>query len=118
MSYDYGLHEGKRHGPELGDAEDDTLAAIEWQGRHLTSVAGRVDDLRLLRRLSPAPGEELEEDEGWEKMDRVEELVRILKDGVDVGLRPGRVDHNEMRLPQGVCVVIHEYAVVSSGVGR
>ena len=106
------MEEWKRYRPELCDAEDHAFAALQWQGGHLPGVAGRVDDLCLLQTFGPTAREDLKEDEWWEKMDRVEELVRVLKNGVDVAFRPRGVDHDETRLTQGVRVVVHKYAVV------
>ena len=106
--------EWKRYRPELRDAEDDAFPALEGQGSHLTGVAGRVDDLCLLQAFGPAAREDLEEDEWREKMYSIEELVGVLKNGIDVALRPRGVDHDEPRLTQGVRVVVHKYAVVSA----
>ena len=63
--------------------------------------------------LPECPREQLEEDERGKEVERVEELVGVLEDGVDVRFSPGGVDHEEACVAEGVGVVVHEYAVIS-----
>ena len=58
------------------------------------------------------------EDEWWEKIDYVENLVRASKNGIDMVFCPGAVDHDETCLTQGVRIVVHEYAACASSICR
>ena len=48
-------------------------------------------------------------------MQRIEECIAVSEDRVYVVLGPGRVDHDEACLAEGICVVVHEDSVVPSG---
>ena len=101
------------HPPELCNAENHTLASLEGQRRHLASVTGGVDDSRRLETIRAFACEYLENDERREEVDRIEETIGVLENGVDVALGPGGIDHDEAGLAERVGVVVHEEAVIS-----
>lgn len=46
-------------------------------------------------------------------MNDVECSIIVVEDGIHVVLGPRRVDHDETGLTERICVIVHEYAIVS-----